>query len=208
VFFYFEKKECFPKQAHVHVLVDNKVQQMSISELRVNDKVAVESINGVFEFSPVVSFLHRINNLDAKFYRLHFKLPNGTDESLTITKRHLIFLPKCEKYAPASQLEIGDYLEYIDFNKNTKINVKITKIQKDLLIRKSGIYSPLTKKGTILVNNIHTSCYSIVKNHYLAQIPYSLLNHFELSSNYYNFFSQYLYKLVTLLSLEKFLFQM
>jgi len=40
-------------------------------------------------------------------------------------------------------------------------------------IEKQGLMAPLTEEGTIIVNNVHTSCYAIVKSHTLAHLALS-----------------------------------
>lgn len=42
-------------------------------------------------------------------------------------------------------------------------------------IEKDGLIAPLTEQGTILVNNVYTSCYALVRSHtigHIALTPY------------------------------------
>jgi hypothetical protein len=63
--------------------------------------------------------------------------------------------------------------------KNDKI--EYSKVTNIIIEIKKGYYAPLTMEGTLLINNILTSCFALVKDHHLAQ--------------YYMFPFRYYYKL-------------
>jgi hypothetical protein len=107
-------------------------------------------------------------------------------------------------YLPAGEVKPGDLLKYYDYkNKIYKIVRVVQRESVDL--DKSGIYSPLTESGTIIVDNIHASCYSIVKNHKVAQFFFNIMNNLKdlvkLTSQSYISYSKFLYEMVNFMNL-------
>jgi len=75
----------------------------------------------------------------------------------------------------AEKLEKGDEILVLSSKHANKTNweeiIDITKVDKQ------GLMAPLTEQGTIIVNNVDTSCHAIVKSDTLAHFalaPYRL----------------------------------
>ncbi len=186
------------------ILEKNEIKNITISKLQVNNMVLVADDNGKARFSKVVNFFHRIEDINADFINLYFKndlneLKN--DNKITLTPRHLIFAKNQNdmefNYKAAMNVEIGAQLSFFDSYNNQFKNVFVEKIEK-VNLEKSGIYSPLTEYGTLVVSNIHVSCYSMVKNHKLAQFVFDLLNKlgnfFLITSDSYSLYSKILFE--------------
>ena len=152
----------------------------------------------------MVNFLHRIENIEANFVRLFYSDPRGYTSQITLTSKHLIMAKinnqtedSSFEYVPADHVRIGSLLSLFD-NYSFK-NVSVIGIDRPTL-NKSGIYAPLTESGTLIVDNIHVSCFSIVKSHYLAQFFYELLgklnNLFQVSSETYSLYSRILFQVL------------
>lgn len=163
-------------------------------------------------FSKVVSFFHRVENIDASFVRIYFNLKqNSSDNYITLTPRHLILVKEANdnqsdfEYKPAMKIKPGDELKYYDHETKFQKIVTVNLIE-TVDLKNSGIYAPLTETGTIIVDNIHVSCYSMVKNHRLAQFFFSLINNigsvFDVASNTYVSYSKVLYEALNLLNLS------
>ena len=177
-----------------------------ISELNVNDKVLVSNSNSV-EFSRVVNFLHRIDAIDALFIRLFYEL-NGTENYITLTPKHLILLGDAYgnfEYQPAINANLGSLLKYYDFSSKKYLMVKLNK-KESVNLKNSGIYAPLTESGTLIVDNIVVSCYSMVKSHRLAQYFFNVLNRInsisELTASFYDSYSIFFYQIINFLRIE------
>ncbi len=91
---------------------------------------------------------------------------DSMNNSISLTNSHLIFV-KDQGYINAGKIKIGDTLR-IYSNKNLKFkDFQVKRISFDI---KKGFIAPLTNQGTLLVNQIDTSCYAEVNNHNLADI--------------------------------------
>jgi hypothetical protein len=88
------------------------------------------------------------------------RLVSSTGYSIELTEGHLINI-KNRGYIRAHEVAIGDFL-YADSSE-----IEVTLIEK---ITKRGYTAPLTKSGTLLVNNILASCYAEVKSQTVAHL--------------------------------------
>ena len=191
------------------------IRNKRMSELSVGDQVLVVDQSEILKFSKVVSFLHKIESIDANFKRIHYN-SSAEDQNklnyITLTDKHLILVGKPQpnntfNFVPAREVRIGDMLKYYDYNRKISKMVTVTKVE-NVGLEKSGIYSPLTEQGTIVVDNIHVSCYSMIKNHKVAQFFFNLLNSlsdvFKLTSSSYVNYSKILFDMLDFAQLTSF----
>ncbi len=140
-----------------------------MSELNINDMVLTNENT----FSKVITFLHKIESINAKFIRLYY---NQEQSHITLTPKHLISVKSDNKnefdYIPANQVQIGDELSHFDIEFKKIQTVKVNRIE---LLESNGIYAPLTESGTLIVDNIYVSCYSLVKSHQAAHFFFNIL---------------------------------
>ena len=205
--------ECFPGNSKVKIQVENGTTELRmLSDLQVGDLVLVTSEKSPHSltYSPVVTFLHKIREANAKFTKITFTHSQNNESAIILTPKHLIYASKSNNeryfdYVAANQVEKGDYLKYYDQLKNEFEYVQVKSIEL-IQLNKSGIYAPLTKTGTIIVNNIQVSCYSMVKSHYLTQKVFSFLNNFKnifnIDSNFYVKYAKFLFNIVNNLNLS------
>lgn len=125
---------CFSGANIVQVQDERKVIPMSA--LEVGDFVLAENN----KYERVYSFGHRDETRKATFLRL---LPSR----LEISKDHMVFVVGRSNSIPASMLKVGDAL----------VNSGI--VQKVEQVVRTGLYTPFTPSGTIIVNKVLASNY-------------------------------------------------
>jgi hypothetical protein len=186
-----------------------------MSELVANDLVLVSGENDRLEFSRVVGFLHRTPHASAHFVRLHFHSQFNSTNVITLTPKHLILVSEVGhdetghfEYRPAASVQAGQFLKHFDATSQVNSLVRVVKSEK-VGLSGSGLYAPLTESGTLLVDNVHVSCFSVVKSHRLAQLFFAAFNFVcqrvagvVASDHYISLYARFLYKLVTTLHVE------
>lgn len=70
-------------------------------------------------------------------------------------------------FIKANKVKIGDTVQVYCTKSNKLIDKEITKIENEF---KRGYVAPMTQSGTILVNQIYSSCYAEINNHYVAHV--------------------------------------
>uniref|UniRef100_A0A914CZQ9 Hedgehog n=1 Tax=Acrobeloides nanus TaxID=290746 RepID=A0A914CZQ9_9BILA len=129
-------------------------------DLKIGDVVKAYSIYN--KYDPILSFLHRLPEQEAEF--IQFNLTN--DKILKITPNHLIYKVDCNqeysnedinnlKAVPSQTINLNDCL--LSWSESIST------------IKQKGIFAPLTTGGTILVNGIYASCYSVSENYSLLK---------------------------------------
>lgn len=93
---------------------------------------------------------------------------------IELSARHLIH-HRTNGFIWAEKLGKGDEILILSSKHANQTNYE--EILDITEVDKKGLMAPLTEQGTIIVNNVHTSCYAIVKYHTLAHYalaPYRL----------------------------------
>ncbi|CAF1158166.1 unnamed protein product [Adineta steineri] len=163
---YCEQVECFPSDATVDVINNGKI---SLSSLQIGTQVRVINEENQISYSPIIAFLHRELDEYALYKRIQTK-----NSFIELSKRHLIHHRK-NGFIWAENLIKGDEILV-----STSIHTNETQWEEIVDITdvyKQGLMAPLTEQGTIIVNNIHASCYALVKSHRVAHFalaPYRL----------------------------------
>ena len=147
---------CYPGSA---TFVDIHLQRRKMESLKVGEVVQVVN-NKEIQFEPVITFIHRQTEVMQEF--LEITTLHGR-KILKITEDHLLFVEKGGQAAviPARDVNIGDTL-YVTDDQNV---VKKDEVQTIGFVWEKGVYAPVTLSGTILVNDVHTSCYFDVLSH-------------------------------------------
>ena len=154
-----EKKRggCYPASA---TFVDVAGTRRQMESLLLGEAVQVITNKGV-TLKPVITFIHRQPDLFQKFMQittLRYK------KILKITEDHLIFVEKNGKEAaiPARDVKIGDMV-YVKVGGQKMLEKDA--VQGVSIVFEKGVYAPVTLSGTILVNDVNTSCYFDVLSH-------------------------------------------
>ena len=129
---------------------------------------------GGLHFSPVILQMQQSPNQKSEFRTIRTTMGH----SLTLTPNHLIYTGEFPSIQAvfASNVKIGDYVPV----KDGKNGMKADKVVAVDTISLTGLYSPLTEQGNIVVENILASCYSDFENHklqHLAFTPFRWYNH-------------------------------
>lgn len=158
--------ECFPSDATVDVLHSGKV---SLASLQVGTHVRVVNDNDQISYSPIIAFLHRDLDEHALYKRVRTKT-----STIELSGRHLI-RRRQDGFVWAEKLVNGD--EILVSASTVTNETHWEEIVAITDVRKQGLLAPLTEQGTIVVNNVHASCYALVKSHQVAHFalaPYRL----------------------------------
>ncbi|CAF1069118.1 unnamed protein product [Adineta ricciae] len=163
---YCEQVECFPSDATVEVLNNGKV---ALSSLQVGTQVRVINDQNQISYSPIIAFLHRDVNEHALYKHIRTKT-----SFIELSRRHLIHRRQ-DGFVWAEKLAVGDEILVSTSSHTNETQWEVINEINDVF--KQGLMAPLTEQGTIIVNNVHASCYALVKSHQVAHFalaPYRL----------------------------------
>lgn len=131
-----------------------------LSELRVGEKIlAHDATTKKLVFSEVILFIDYDPTEKREFLKLNLR--NG--RTLTVTPNHLVTL-KDGRTVYAGTLKTGDKLLVSD----DKNNLNEDTIVLVTSVFRTGVYAPLTKVGTVVMNDVVASCYATVDSQSLA----------------------------------------
>lgn len=153
---------------------DGSTQRMS--ELKLGDEVLAIDSHGQLIYSPVILFFHQTHNQMADF--LTIQTEHG--RTISLTPNHLIYftrnnITKTQDLSAsfAMNAHSGYYLYVTKQDLQISSDADTTSLKAERITgitqhRSKGFYAPLTKHGTILVNDIFTSCYAHINHHSIA----------------------------------------
>lgn len=159
-----------------------------MSELRIGDRVLSMRSDGFIEYSEVINFMDR----DDFGYGLFYTLSTKSGKEITLTAKHLLYVVNQNFSFDVNRIEAvfadsvseGQYL--LLGEKDSVITTLITKIT---VATRRGIYAPLTKHGTIVVDGIVASCYAYIDNIYIAHTVYAPMRVYHDISQYFAMFT-------------------
>ena len=141
---------CFPGSA---TFVDKHGRKRRMDSLKTGEEVQVSTESGV-RLESVITYIHRQPNVMQEFLKIT-TLKNG--KILKITEDHLLFVEKEGRASAIAAREVntGDRV-YINGDQDS---LETDVVQSISSVMEKGVYAPVTLGGTILVNDVHTSCY-------------------------------------------------
>ena len=156
------RRLCFP--AISRVTLESGVN-ITMRQLNIGDRVRTLGTNGETMCSEVIAFLHKEMKTATQFYNLKTNRGNV----VRLSPHHLIFRKK-NTLSPisavfASEINIGDFL--YTSNGNTSSFQAVSQIT---MTTETGVYAPLTRQGTILVDGALVSCYAHWPSHDTAHL--------------------------------------
>ncbi|KAL4716650.1 hypothetical protein ACJJTC_008285 [Scirpophaga incertulas] len=149
---------CFPSGAVVHT----EHGPRDISTIKKGDKVLASDDTGKLMYSEVLTFIDKEPNATREF--IEVTAENG--EKITATPSHLLLLAAADGWrdAFAGNVEIGDVL----LTRGPGAVMRPSRVVDTRVVSRRGVYAPLTRSGTIIVDGALASCYALVRSHALA----------------------------------------
>lgn len=110
----------------------------------------------------VLTFIDRDPNATRHF--IEVTAENGV--AITTTPSHLLLLASADGWRElfAANVQEGDVL----LTRGYGSVMRPSKVVKSRVVSKRGVYAPLTRTGTIIVDDALASCYALVSSHSLA----------------------------------------
>ena len=155
------------------VTTENGVQK-PMRDLKIGDSVVSDEKGSLTKF---VGWMEFSSNTETDF--IEIKTVDG--EELTLTRNHIVFYYNNSKateiYAkyltPGMELvggfgQVDKIILFFEYKLKCKLKSKVIRRMK--YVTKTGYLDPLTASGTILSNNITTSCCKYVRNMTLINI--------------------------------------
>ncbi len=145
---------CYPGSA---IFIDKHGHRRQMASLQIGEEVQVINNNEI-RTEPVITFIHHQPEAMQEF----IKITTMKNNILKITEDHLLFVEKLGQATaiPARDVKVGDTV-YV----RGKHGVGKDAVQSISTVYEKGVYAPVTLSGTILVNDVHTSCYFDVLSH-------------------------------------------
>lgn len=145
---------CYPSSA---IIYDENGRPRRIESLKIGDEVQVITSTGL-RSEPVITFIHRQPEIVDKFV----KITTMKNKILKISEDHLSFVEEMGQATaiPARDVKVGDTV-YVKGSHDPEKD----SVQSISTVYEKGAYAPVTLSGTILVNDVHTSCYFDVLPH-------------------------------------------
>jgi len=145
-----KKSGCYDRSSTVS-LANGEVIRMD--DLRIGQFVQVTDPAGIEGTSKFIGWTEKHHSL-TEFYRL----TTESENILTMTGTHGLFIWKAGSVMAtfAKDLTVGDLL-VVSKNTNSFQAVRLKSIS---IVHEFGALGPLTESGTIMVNNVSTSCYA------------------------------------------------
>jgi len=147
---------CFPGQAQVQT----RDGLLDMSDLSIGHDILVESSEGLFDYAPVLSFLHTVPAHKAGNYVV-LTHEYGT---LRASENHVIFLCDGEARTErrAGEISAGEHLCAVSIGITQAVASRVMKVEDRAGAR--GMFAPLTASGTIVVDGAVASNYATPNN--------------------------------------------
>lgn len=153
-------------------LVENSDgQRVPVSQVRVGDRILSLDLNrGKLVYSEVILFLDRDPNAKRNYLRIRTEL----GRTIKLTPSHLLLRTKnndssVKEPVYADEIRVGDQLyvrhEGREFVPDTVVHIE--------WFFEMGVYAPLTRTGTIVVDDVLASCYAVIHSQTLAHVAFA-----------------------------------
>jgi hypothetical protein len=133
-----------------------------MAELKIGDRVQTLDSQGKPIYSDVIAFLHRQERATADY--LSIAMDNG--RSLRVSNKHLVFRIDNTTHQMssvfASDIKSGDRLQTAYHQQGHVDKITVT--------TQVGVYAPLTRHGTMIVDGVLVSCYAHWNSHTVAHL--------------------------------------
>lgn len=139
--------------------------------MRVGDRLlSLDRTSGRLVYSEVILFLDR--NPEAK--RNYLRVSTSRGRTIKLTPSHLLLRltngSKLETEAVfAEKIELGDHL-LVRGHDREFVRDRVTRVEWFL---ETGVYAPLTRTGTVVVDDVLASCYAVIQSQTIAHLSFA-----------------------------------
>ncbi|CAH1154989.1 unnamed protein product [Phaedon cochleariae] len=158
---------CFPGEETV---LTSKGTRTKLSDLRIGEQIlALDASTNTLVFSEVILFL----DLDPHQKRQFVTLTLRSGRTLVVTPSHLVLTGTAKRFRTvfAEQVKVGDTL-LVTLEGNNSASSDHETVEDSVVkvgaVLRTGVYAPLTKAGTLVVNDVVVSCYATVDSQAMA----------------------------------------
>lgn len=153
-----------------------------MAEIHIGDKVLSLNDDGELEYNRVLSFMDTDANAKGLFHTIETE-----QNQLTLTAKHLVYTVP-ENYTKdfsvrnlqvsyAQDVKPGQHILIVDSRVSLSSNRYIldmypTRVLRVSLKRSVGVYAPLTKHGTLVVDGVVVSCYAYINSDSIAHFAF------------------------------------
>ena len=147
---------CFPASA---TFTDKQGRRRSMYSLKIGEEVQVLTGKGI-SVEPVLTYIHRQPDVMQKYLKI---TTTKKEKILKITEDHLLFVKNDGQPTaiPARDVSIGDTV----YVRGDQGELETDAVQSIKSVYEKGVYAPVTLSGSILVDDVHTSCYFDLLSH-------------------------------------------
>ncbi|KAK0168001.1 hypothetical protein PV327_001844 [Microctonus hyperodae] len=163
---------CFPGNSLIR---SSEGEEKPLSEVKIGERIAALDTHGNIVYSEVIAFLDRSPEEKRQF--VTFTTSSGRE--LTLTPAHLIPVTsnnhQSSKIIFAERVKINDRILIQDSNTSNEVGgfrLRWDRVIDIKLTLENGVYAPLTREGTVLVNDVVASCYAIVNSQTIAHYAF------------------------------------
>lgn len=170
---------CFPADSTVALETG---ETRTLDELRIGDRVKAIDSQGEIVYSDVMMFLDRKLTQNTLFYVIETEDPNFR---ATLTPQHLLYVSEhaqtnfSESRAVfASHVKTGQFL-YTTVQDHDRQNggggdaqLRSLRISRTTLVTKRGAVAPLTRHGTVIVDDVAVSAYAVIQYEWIAHTAF------------------------------------
>lgn len=146
-----------------------------LSTLNIGEEIASLDSSGDVVFSEVIAFMDYAPTEKRQFVRLS----TSSGRHLTLTPAHLVPVEFQNRKSPsdviyAGNVQVGDRIlvRDEDYSLPGDSRLRWDDVIEAKLVLESGVYAPLTREGTLVVDNVVASCYAIVNSQTVAQVSF------------------------------------
>lgn len=175
---------------HGDGLVQTPVGAKRLADVLLGDRVLALGADGrTAVFSEVIAFLDRQPEAERVFY----SVVTECGRHLTLTPGHLVFYVGPDQKEPllptfAARIRPGGFVlaqgsgndtrgvwRRFSVNARTSSDLRPVRVRDVRAVWLSGVYAPLTREGTVIVDGVAASCYAGVQNQALAHWAFAPL---------------------------------
>ncbi|XP_031565649.1 uncharacterized protein LOC116300831 [Actinia tenebrosa] len=152
---------CFPANARLQLQNGFPTPMEDIS---VGDRIqTIDILTNQIIFTEVITFLHKDEKSDGFYHVL--ELEDG--KQIALSGRHLIYAAKTNQ-SDAISVVYADDVTSGDFVRVSGQENSIRRVLGVSTLKTKGMYAPMTRHGTMLVDGVLVSCYAHWQSHDIA----------------------------------------